>query len=720
MEKIKYKIHLLNKLCMAVFIIGLLVPIIFTVYEMGYLSKEPQVEVQPQVTAADAPVLRFGVAYDFSPHSYLDENKKLTGMNVELALEIANRLGVKPELKTGEWPECRRLMDERRVDVLMGLEVFSNMQGVLKTIPVDSDKMKVFGKEQIDSFGRLAGKRVGIMKVSVIEAIYDFNCEYVEYKTNTEILQAIDRGEVDYGICHEAVAEKIIRKHKLDIVPSMTVIRSAPAIGVAAENPKLRNQLNSIIVELTADGTISRLESKWMTQKVRNRSLANVLKNHEIFYIAYSLLWLMCLVLLLLYNAKYRRQQKHILTLLRYQEKLKISARETKMANSAKTEFLAHMSHDIRTPINGIMGMLQIIEQKRDDKEKVDDCLRKIGSASEHLLSLINDVLDLSRLESGSLDCEEKTFDAYDELNALDDICSVQAKEKGLRYVDHTKKFTHTQLVGSTLYMRRILLNLFSNAVKYNKPAGSIETFTQELSCENGIVRMEFKITDTGIGMSKDFVEKRLFAPFIQEHDDVRSQYNGTGLGMAIVKKLVDLMGGEITVESTLGEGTTFTVVLPFKVATEAEQQIKNAPISDISGMHVLVAEDNQLNLEISQFMLENAKAVVTVAHNGREAVEAFKKSSEGSIDAILMDVMMPQLNGLEATKEIRALLRTDAKQVPIIAVTANAFAEDIQKALEAGMNYHIAKPVNKEKLLETLGKYYWKGKGDNNRSNAS
>ena len=711
MEKIKYKIHLLNKLCVAVFIIGLLVPIVFTVYEMGYLSKEPLVEVQPKVTAADAPVLRFAVAYDFSPHSYLDADKKLTGMNVELALEMANRLGVKPELETGDWPECRRLMDERRVDVLMGLEVFSNMQGVLKTIPVDSDKMKVFGKQRIDNFGMLAGKRVGLMAASVIEAIYDFNCEYVEYKTNTDILRAIASGEVDYGICHNAVAEKIIREYNLDLVPSMTVIRSAPAIGVAAEHPELRNRLNRIIGEMTSDGTISRLESKWMTQTVRNRSIANVFRAYEIFFIAYPLLWLMCLMLLFLYNAKYRRQQKHILTLLRYQERLKMSARETKMANSAKTEFLAHMSHDIRTPINGIMGMLQIIEQKRDDKEKVDDCLRKIGSASEHLLSLINDVLDLSRLESGSLDCEEKAFDAYDELNALDDICSVQAREKGLVYEDHAAKLEHTQLVGSTLYMRRILLNLFSNAVKYNKPGGRIDTYARELAMRDGLVRLEFKITDTGIGMSKDFVEKRLFAPFIQEHDDARSQYNGTGLGMAIVKKLVDLMGGEVSVESTLGKGTTFTVVLPFKIATEAELQTQEAPISDISDMHVLVAEDNQLNLEISQFMLENAKAVVTVAHNGREAVEAFKKSSEGSIDAILMDVMMPQLNGLEATQEIRALERADAKSVPIIAVTANAFAEDVQKALAAGMNDHIAKPVDNAKLLETLGKYYWKDK---------
>lgn len=711
MEKIKYKIHLLNKLCVAVFIIGLLVPVIFTVYEMGYLSKEPRVEVQPQVTAPDAPVLRFAVAYDFSPHSYIDENKKLTGMNVELALEMANRLGVKPELETGDWPKCRSLMDERRVDVLMGLEVFSNMQGVLKTIPVDSDRMKVFGKQRIDNFGMLANKRVGLMAASVIEAIYDFNCEYVEYKTNTEILQAIDHGEVDYGICHNAVAEKIIREHNLDLVPSMTVIRSAPAIGVAAENPELRNRLNRVISEMTADGTISRLESKWMTQTVRNRSLVNVLKNHEIFYVAYPLLWLMCLALLLLYNANYRRQQKHILTLLRYQERLKMSARETKMANSAKTEFLAHMSHDIRTPINGIMGMLQIIEQKRDDKEKVDDCLRKIGSASEHLLSLINDVLDLSRLESGSLECEEKAFDAYDELNALDDICSVQAREKGIEYEDHANKLEHTQLVGSTLYMRRILLNLFSNAVKYNKPGGRIDTYVRELDMQGGLVRLEFKIIDTGIGMSKAFVEKRLFAPFIQEHDDARSQYNGTGLGMAIVKKLVDLMGGEIAVESTLGEGTTFTVVLPFKIATEAGQQLKEEPITDISGMHILVAEDNQLNLEISQFMLEKAQAVVSVAHNGREAVEVFEKSSEGSIDAILMDVMMPQLNGLEATQEIRALERADAKSVPIIAVTANAFAEDVQTALAAGMNDHIAKPVDNAKLLETLGKYYWKDK---------
>lgn len=708
MEKLKYKIHLIDKMCVAVFVIGLLVPIVFTIYEMGYLSKEPQVEVKPKVTAANAPTLSFAAAYDFSPHSYYNDDKQLTGMDIELAIEIANRLGVKPEFATGDWPHCRRMLTEKKVDVLLGLEVFSNMPGVLKTIPVDTDRMQIFGKDEIENFSSLAGKRVGIMLGSVIKAIYDFNCQYVEYKTNTEILRAIASGEVDYGIVHEAVAEKIIRKENLGIVPSMTVIHSAPGMGVTADNAAMRDKLNHVIMEMSADGTIARLENKWMNDSVHNRTLANVVKKHQIFYIAYPLLWLMCVGMLWLYNSNYKRQQKHIFTLLRYQEKLKLSAHETRLANNVKTEFLSHMSHDIRTPINGIMGMLQIIEQKRDDQAKVDDCLQKIRSASGHLLSLINDILDLSRLESGSLDSEEKQFDINDELQAIDDICSVQAQEKGLKYKEHRGELAHTVLVGSTLYLRRILLNLFSNAVKYNKPQGRITTSVREVRQEQNTVYLEFKISDTGIGMSEEFIKERLFAPFMQEHDDVRSQYNGTGLGMAIVKKLTEAMGGTIAVESALDLGTTFTVVLPFKLGGAGPQpaQAWYKP-GDIRGMRILVAEDNTLNLEIIQFMLENAKAVVTVAHDGQEAVDIFAQSAENSFDVILMDMMMPRLGGCEATQAIRALGRSDAQSVPIIAVTANAFSEDIQKALAAGMDGHLAKPVEYEKLLRTLSRYY-------------
>lgn len=707
MEKIKNRLNLINRLCAAVGIIGVLVPIIFTVYELGFFMPEPRVELKPAVTSADAPILRIAAASDFAPHSYLDENGQLTGMNVELAIEMANRLGMKPEFLSGDWPTCRYLLSSGKVDVLMGLEVFSNMPGVIKTIPVDTDKMKIFSKNKIISFSSLAGKRVGIMKNSVIEAIYDFNCEYVEYNTNTDILKAVANGDVDYGICHDAVAEKIIADNNLPLQPSMSVIRSAPALGIEKNNVAMRDKLNTVIEAMTADGTVERLENKWTIKYKHNHALSSVFEEHQIFYASYPLLLLLCMSLLIAYSRKYKNQQEYIAQLLSYQRKLQQSTQETVLANRVKSEFLTHMSHDIRTPINGIMGMLDIIKEKRDDKKRVDDCLQKISSASSHLLSLINDVLDLSRLESGTFENEEKYFNIYDELQEVNDIGEVQAKEKGITYNCHVAKLAHSHLLGSTLYLRRILLNLFSNAVKYNKPLGTLDVYVREVRVEGDMVYLEFKIADTGIGMSPEFVQNNLFKPFVQEHNDARSQYNGTGLGMAIVKELTEALNGEISVVSKLGEGSTFVVILPFKIAAARDIPVKEVAAANIAGMRVLLVEDNVLNMEIAQFMLEQAQAVVTVAHDGVEAVEIFSEAKEYSFDAVLMDIMMPRLNGLEATKQIRMLERKDAQTVPIIAMTANAFAEDIKKTRQAGMNEHLSKPVNKDKLLQVLSKYY-------------
>ncbi len=391
-----------------------------------------------------------------------------------------------------------------------------------------------------------------------------------------------------------------------------------------------------------------------------------------------------------------------------YQARLKEEARKAESANAAKTEFLQRMSHDIRTPINGILGMVEIGEYYRDDLEKQSECRRKIRDASYLLLELVNEVLDMGKLESGEVVLEEIPFDLIPLLDSVSVPLEQMAKSRSIRIERRPREVQHTALVGSPIHLKRLLMNLLSNAVKYNRDNGSIALSCRELRTEGNTAWFEFTCADTGIGMSEEY-QKYLFEPFTQEHSTARSTYGGTGLGMAITKSLVDKMGGTITFTSRLDKGTTFHVTLPFRICQPGElpQQAAEAPApGGLQGMHLLLVEDNALNTEIAAFMLENAGAELTKAQNGQEALDIFRKSPEGFFDAILMDVMMPVMDGYQATRAIRALERSDAASVPIIAMTAHAFVDDRQRAYEAGMTEHLAKPLESAVLIRTLERW--------------
>jgi len=685
--------------------LGIIVPILFTAGQMGLFSPEPTVEIEAGITSESAPVLRIATDYDFCPNSYYNKDGELSGLYVEIMIEVANRLGMRPEFKTADWMGCRKMLTEDEVDVLTGLEIFSNMEGTLRTIPFCSDELRVYGRSRIDSAAALAGKKVALMARSVIATTYDLQCDYLEYSTNTEILEAVEQGEADFGICHGAVATKIIEKNHLHLVPSLVITKSYPALAVHDTQPKLQRMINEVVRDMSEDGTIGRLQNKWITEFARNRSLEYVFHQNEVFYITF----------ILGITAGYwevdRRQEKYIRTLLEYQEKLQQSNEETKRANQAKSEFLSHMSHDIRTPINGIMGMVEIIKKNLDDPERIKDCLEKIDKASHHLLSLINDVLDMSKIGSGKVHLEEIPVDLDEEMEKIHAIADVQAKKQEIRF-SIEDEVVHRQFLGSPAHLRRILLNLISNALRYNKKRGKICLAIREVEYDGSHIGLEFKIQDTGIGMSREFVEKSLFKPFTQEDDRVRTEYRGTGLGMSIVYELVKQMNGTIDVNSKPGEGTTFTVKLAFKTVDPAwkkkEIQEENR---NITGMNILAAEDNQLNMEILQFLLEEAGAKVTAVSDGKQAVEYFADAASGTYDVILMDIMMPVMDGLEASKKIRELPEGKGKDIPIIAMTANAFVEDKEKTKEAGMNAHLTKPVNREEIIRVLAAY-WKNKG--------
>ncbi len=400
-------------------------------------------------------------------------------------------------------------------------------------------------------------------------------------------------------------------------------------------------------------------------------------------------------------------RRKSYFLLERKNEELRTAIEEAQRANRAKTEFLSHMSHDIRTPINGIMGMLNIAEKNPGDLERQADCREKIKTSASHLLSLINDVLDISKLEKGKAEFAREVFDLKELLDVCSTIVGGQAAEQNVELtMDYMEPelLPHQYFVGSPLHIKQILINIAGNAVKYNKPMGNVTLRCHELSAQNGIAQIRFEISDTGIGMGKEYI-KHIFEPFTQEEGGARTTYKGTGLGMTITKKLIDEMGGTIQIESVLNQGSVFTVVLPLQIADMPKGTPKNSETdtADISGKRALLVEDNELNQEIAQYILTENGLEVTVAQNGQEAVELFEASAPYTYQIVFMDVMMPILNGYEATRAIRRLDRRDAGEIPIIAMTANAFAEDVKAAMDAGMNEHIAKPLDTELINRVL-----------------
>ena len=405
----------------------------------------------------------------------------------------------------------------------------------------------------------------------------------------------------------------------------------------------------------------------------------------------------------------YRTNQAHQKQELEKEEKYKaellIAAKKADAANRAKTEFLQRMSHDIRTPINGICGMVDIADHYADDVEKQSEYREKVKSASYLLLEMLNDVLDMSKLESGEVMLEEiplKLISIWEEVLV---VIEQMAAEQNIRIMWEEKEIIHWNLIGSPIHVKRILMNILSNAVKYNKENGDIYISCREIvSDQPEMTTIEFTCRDTGIGMAEAF-QKQIFEPFAQEHTGSRTRFAGTGLGMPITKKLVEKMGGTIAFESEEGAGTTFVIRIPFKIDLDVDKREEKKDISEksIKGLHVLLAEDNELNMEIAEFMLQNEGTVVTKAWNGQEAVDIFRKSRSGEFDVILMDIMMPVMNGYEAAKMIRSLDREDAKVIPIIAMTANAFTEDKMRAKEAGMDEHIAKPVDGKLLVKVI-----------------
>lgn len=400
-------------------------------------------------------------------------------------------------------------------------------------------------------------------------------------------------------------------------------------------------------------------------------------------------------------------QQKYTEELENKNKELKRAVWQAQRANTAKSNFLSRMSHDIRTPLNGIIGLLKIDEAHLEDTELIRTNHEKMRVSADHLLSLINDVLQMNKLDDEEVNLAHEPVSLIQISKEVGTIISERAADAEITLEFGTQELPVEYVYGSQMHLRQIFLNIYSNCIKYNKPGGKVRATLDCYGIQDNIVTYHWVISDTGLGMSEEFVE-HIFEPFVQEHSDARTVYNGVGLGMSIVKRIIDKMNGTIEVTSKEGEGTTFAITLPFEIAEKKDIHPVQMPdkSTDISGLHLLLAEDNELNAEIAKTLLEDKGAVVTVVNNGQEVIQTFAGNLPGTFDAILMDIMMPVIDGISATQIIRNLSRKDAKNIPIIAMTANAFEEDAKKCIRAGMNAHLAKPLEIEYVASVIAAF--------------
>ena len=552
------------------------------------------------------------------------------------------------------------------------------------------------GNEYTNSLSTIAATETSLYSKLMVSRLFP-DAEIKLYDTQEECLEAVANGKVGATVIPSS---KINLLNESSLTKSLSFAEMAKrqelAMFTTRENRRAATIINKAIEQSSniLNGVV--LAQNSVSEK--KMTLQDVLAEYAGLAIVVSFV-IIFVLLLLVYSLSVSRKKQ--------MEALK-EARDANAANIAKTTFLNHMSHDIRTPMNAIVGFTEIAMKRKPDKE-VENCLKKIRQSSEYLMTLMNDVLDISRIESGKLEYKPIPVDLRDMINTVLSIARGYIENRDLNLYVSREELKTPYVMADELRIREVLLNIISNAIKFTKDGGTISVVAENCpgnDAHHVIVR--YRISDTGIGMSEEFLE-RIFDEFSQENNGARTSYKGTGLGMAIAKKYVDLMGGKIEVSSRQGVGSTFTVEIPLLIAehVETEEKKKLKKDMDLHGLHVLLAEDNDLNAEIAIALLEEQGMIVTRAVDGKSALTQFCITDPGTFDLILMDIMMPEMNGYETTKAIRNLPdRPDGKKIPIIAMTANAFAEDVQAALNAGMDDHVAKPVDMEILTSVITKY--------------
>ena len=691
-------------------------------YIADFFRVEPTVEIQPKNSFKKT--LHVVTDGDYAPYSFIDSNGNYQGLDVEMINEIANRMEMNLDLKLMDWNEANKTFHDGDAEIIMNMEsdLIVGNKNILATLPTTEKQYVVYGKRAVNSVADLYGRRVASLH-RVPGLGLDDEITYVDnYET---IFQDLKNGEYEFAICPIQVGNAFLEKFGMtDFFPSYAVTHVYGSLVMHPEDTMLRVKLNAVLIQMQQEGRLDDLHKKWINYHYENMTLAQMIESRPWLIAAISISILFTTFLIVGMILQYR----HAKTLQENFETIDIIAAKEKAEHSskAKTTFLFNMSHDIRTPMNAIIGYVELSKNLHKLCEKCSrphcpdevpskmfDFLKKIEASSHHLLALINDVLEMSRIENGKMELEETPNNLIKIFSEVRDMFATQMQGKEINFSVDTSQVKNKFVVCDENRLNRVLLNLLSNAYKFTPKGGNISvTLTEKNSVEEknfaeDFANFELRVKDSGIGMTKEFAEK-VFEAFERERTSTVSKIQGTGLGMAITKSIVDLMKGKIEVVTAPNEGTEFIINLKFKIADEKISEVEEENISaaekiDFAQKKLLLVDDIEVNREIAKMLLEGSGFIVDTAANGAEAVEKISASKVGDYDAVLMDIQMPVMNGYEATKKIRELENSELAKIPILAMTANAFSEDVQAAKAAGMNAHIAKPIDIPQMMKTL-----------------
>ncbi|MCH5291203.1 MAG: response regulator [Treponema sp.] len=723
---------------------------------------------------------------DYEPFSYIGRNGSYAGLDVELIAEVANRLQMNLDFTLLDWTDAKRYFEDGGADVFLNMETdtVAKTPGMIATIPTAEKQYVVYGRRAVSSVAELYGTRIASLH-QMPELGIDSDITYID--SYAEIFSALSRGEFDFAICPVQVGNVFVHKMNLsDIKPSCTVGHIYGAIALSASNEELCERINGVLADLWREGFMSHLERKWISRRYQNATMLGMLRSNPWILVVFAAMVLVTLFFAVsfVFQQKSRREREaymerlknNLATINKQSAELLEAKNKAEASSRAKTVFLSNMSHDIRTPMNAIIGYTSLARKNGATMDEIQGFLEKIDASSKYLLALINDVLEMSRIESGRLEVEEEPCDLNLIMDDMRDMFSAQMEAKNISYTVDASGLKNPHVLCNRTRLNRVLLNLIGNAYKFTEEGGKVyvslfqtaivDAHPAELVAQEGGVAQEaqdgggkrvpdpkkqllghyeLRVRDTGIGMSAEFA-KKVFDAFERERTSTVSGIQGTGLGMAITKSIIDLMGGEISVHTEKGKGTEFVIKLCLKILHDTECGQKDGPAQaksvpkesgggqeteaprteqaqnsveprtppaqektasaggdDFSGTRLLLVDDMDVNRELATMILESRGFAVETATNGREAVEQVAKADAGYYSAVLMDIQMPVLDGYGAAKEIRALQDKAKAAVPIVAMTANAFEEDRQNAFKAGMNAHVAKPIDETQLFSVL-----------------
>ena len=705
----------------------------------GIFRDVPKVGIQPRNTFKKT--IRVVTDRDYSPYSYIDENGSYQGYDVELMNEIANRLQMNLDLVLMDWDAANRIFLKGGADIIMNMEsdLIINNPNIIATLPTTEKQYVVYGRKNISSVAELYGRRVASLHRMPGLGLDDEISYVHSYK---KIFDGLKSGEYEFAICPIQVGGGFLEKLDIDgVFPSYAVQHVYGTLAMHPEDTQLRVRVNAVLIQMQQEGRLDALTKKWIINRYENITLEEMITSRP-WLIALIISSALLVILLIGYTVMQMRyvssQEAYTQQLQEHYDTIKLQGEELKQrqaeliaekeraeeANKAKSTFLSNMSHDIRTPMNAIVGYLNLAKDlhkiceacplylnkpcKDDVPDKMFDFLKKIDASSQHLLALINDVLEMSRIESGKMELELDGMNIVTALDEVHDMFATQMAGKKINFSVDSSGVRDKFVICDKNRLNRVLLNLLSNAYKFTPEGGEISVTLKQISeVRDVFADYELRVKDSGIGMTPEFAAK-VFEAFERERTSTVSKIQGTGLGMAITKSIVDLMGGTIEVITAPGEGTEFIIEITFELAEDMQEEIideKAAQVVDFTNKKLLLVDDIEVNREIAKMLLESEGFIVDTASDGSEAVKKVAESAAGDYDAVLMDIQMPIMNGYEAAREIRKLDNKRLASVPIIAMTANAFSEDVKNALDAGMNGHIAKPIDVPKMMETLAK---------------